>query len=134
VKQYPKDDEWRRITLSKHIHELLVAHVQNLGDDDLLFRAPEQVAARRRVRPEVLPDPETLGLTEPNAEGKQYHHGTTTAYGMAPCHCQHCRAAVAAYRAERRANGLITPEHRAASAPTDTSPATGSAQASGSPR
>ena len=109
VKQYPKDDEWRRITLSKHIHELLLPHVENLADDDLLFRAPEQVVARRRVRPEVLLDPETLGLTELNAEGKQYRHGTATAYGMAPCHCQHCRAAVAAYRAERRANGLDNP-------------------------
>jgi hypothetical protein len=33
----------------------------------------------RHRRPELLPDPQTLGLTEPNDKGKRYLHGTLTA-------------------------------------------------------
>lgn len=108
VKQYPKDDEWRRITLSAHIFALLKDYAVDLAVDDLLFSAPQSAEPKQR-RPETLPEPATLGLTEPNAKGKQYQHGTITAYSMAPCHCQHCRNAYAAYRAERRAEGRDQP-------------------------
>lgn len=56
-----------------------------------------------------MPDPDQLGLTEPNANGRQYRHGTISAYSAAPCRCQHCRAAYAIYRAERRASGKDSP-------------------------
>jgi Phage integrase family len=61
------------------------------------------------IRPEQLPDPVTLGYTEPNAKGRTYRHGTATAYTAAKCRCQHCRNAMSAYRAKRRAEGKDAP-------------------------
>jgi hypothetical protein len=63
----------------------------------------------RRRRPEQLPDPTTLGLTDPNDKGRQYPHGTLTAYQAGRCRCPYCRDAVAAYRADRRAEGKDAP-------------------------
>jgi integrase len=64
--------------------------------------------SRRRV-PEVLPNPLTLGLTDPNATGRRYPHGTLTAYTLGKCRCRHCKNSVAAYRAARRASGKDAP-------------------------
>jgi hypothetical protein len=50
----------------------------------------------------VPADPQTLGWTEPGHAGRRYRHATTTAYGLGRCSCEHCRHAVASYRAERR--------------------------------
>jgi integrase len=108
IKQYPKDDEWRRITLSAHIFDQLAQHAADLAEDALLFTAPQPEGARRR-RPDRLPDPDTLGHTDPNPAGRTYQHGTITAYNMAPCRCQPCRDAYATYRAERRAAGIDKP-------------------------
>lgn len=108
VKPYPKDDEWRRITLSAHVLHLLREHAAKLNDEDLLFEVGQPEGPRRK-RPRVLPDPAILGLTEPNAKRKQYQHGTITTYSMAPCRCRHCKDAYAAYRAERRAAGKDKP-------------------------
>jgi integrase len=111
VKHYPKDREWRRLKLAPHIVEKIQRHIYDRGlqPDDLLFALPTPTGPTSRGRPASLPDPETLGLTEPNAKGRQYRHGTLTAYQAAPCRCQHCRDAVAAYRAVRRAYGKDTP-------------------------
>jgi integrase len=108
VKPYPKDDEWRRITLSAHVLGLLRDHATHLNDDDLLFPVRQPSAPRRR-RPATLPNPATLGMTAPNEKGRRYPHGTITAYGMAPCRCQHCKDAYAEYRASRRARGVDSP-------------------------
>jgi hypothetical protein len=51
----------------------------------------------------VLPDPATLGLTEPNAAERRYRHGTLSGYNAGKCRCSTCRDAFAIYRAERRA-------------------------------
>jgi site-specific recombinase XerD len=107
VKQYPKDDEWRQITLSRYMLEQLAVHAERTGDDELLFKAPQPSAPRRR-RPDSL-NPAELGLTEPNATGKRYQHGTITGYSNGKCHCQHCRDAYAIYRAGRRASGADQP-------------------------
>jgi len=109
VKAYPKDTEWRALTLSTHIARQLEAHAAPLGDDDLLFRAPHPVGAARRRRPETLPDPVTLGVTAPNELGRCYLHGTLSAYSAGRCRCQYCKDAVAAYRAQRRADGKDQP-------------------------
>jgi integrase len=111
VKDYPKDREWRRLRLARHLVDKIVAHVavHGLGDDDLLFFMPDRSAARRYTRPEVLPDPETLGWTEPNAKGRTYRHGTMSAYGPGRCRCRHCKDAVSTYRAARRAVGKDSP-------------------------
>jgi hypothetical protein len=84
-----------------------IAHhidVNGLGPDDLLFaiRDPQNL---RKPRLRVVPDIDSLGLTDPNENGRQYRHGTMTAYGTGKCRCQHCKDACAIYRAERRANG-----------------------------
>jgi integrase len=111
VKEYPKDKEWRRLRLADHLIAKLRAYVadHHLGPDDLLFTMPEPTGPARRRRPEVPSDPATLGLTEPNDKGRQYSHGTLSAYQAGRCRCRYCRDAVAAYRADRRARGKDTP-------------------------
>jgi integrase len=109
VKDYPKDKECRRFKLSGQITAKIWAHVQanSLGPDDLLFsyQSPTQPKTRSR-KIAASPPP---GLTEPNEQGRRYPHGTLTAYNMAKCHCDHCRAAYATYRADRRARGKDEP-------------------------
>jgi integrase len=109
VKDYPKDREYRRFKLSEQIVDKLHAYVQANGFDanDLLFTMRNQDKPRARLR--VVPDPDELGLTEPNAKGRQYRHGTLSAYTAGRCRCDHCRAAVANYRAKRRAAGKDSP-------------------------
>jgi len=48
-------------------------------------------------------------MTEPNEKGRQYRHGTLTAYNAAKCRCEHCRGAYADYRATRRGKGKDDP-------------------------
>jgi anti-anti-sigma factor len=68
---------------------------------------------RPSARPlRVLPDPATLGLTEPNEKGRQYRHATLSAYTAGRCRCEHCRGAFAAYRAKRRAQADGQPRTR----------------------
>lgn len=109
VKDYPKDQEWRQLTLGAKLVERIDAHVveRGLSPDDLLFQMPAARTVRRR--PAELPDPDTLDWTKPNAKGRRYRHGTLSAYQAAPCRCQLCRDAVAAYRATRRAEGKDAP-------------------------
>jgi integrase len=111
VKHYPKDKEWRQVKLADHLVTKLSAYVSStgLGPDDLLFPQPQPQGATRRRRPAELPDPLTLGFTEPNSAGRRYRHGTLTAYQAARCRCQQCKDAVATYRAERRAKGKDFP-------------------------
>jgi integrase len=108
VKGYPKDREHRQVRLSKQITDKLAAHIdaRQLGPDDLLF-APRGTPAPRPQR--TLPDPATLGLTEPNEKGRQYRHCTLTAYTLGRCRCRHCKDAYAIYRARRRAGGKDDP-------------------------
>lgn len=84
VKEYPKDKEHRRLRLSRQIAAKIDAHISSngLGPDDLLF-AIRNPNAPNRATLRAVPDPDALGLTEPNAAGRQYRHGTMTAYGMA---------------------------------------------------
>lgn len=109
VKDYPKDKEYRQLRMSDQMVRKLLEHVtaHDLRADDLLFARRGDLGPR--TRPAVLPDPETLGWTEPNEAGRRYRHGTTTAYGLGRCRCEHCRHAVALYRAERRRNGKDRP-------------------------
>ena len=109
VKQYPKDKEYRRLKLSAQLVQKIEAHVRKkgLGPGELLF-------ARRARRPSapqlrVVPHTASLGLTEPNEKGRRYRHATLSAYTAGRCRCEHCRAAFAAYRAKRRAEGSEGP-------------------------
>jgi integrase len=109
VKEYPKDKEYRRLKLSAQLVRKIDAHVktEGLGPDDLLFA---RRVAPRQLRPvRVVPDPAALGLTEPNDAGRQYRHGTLSAYTAGKCRCEHCKGGYAAYRAKRRAQGKDQP-------------------------
>jgi len=112
VKEYPKDKEWRRVTIAEQLVAKLRVHIERerLGSDDLLFSQPQRAASVRRIRPSEPVDASTLGLTEPNSLGRRYPHGTTTAYGAGRCRCRHCKDAIATYRASRRAAGRDAPQ------------------------
>lgn len=109
VQDYPKDKEFRRFKLSTQIVNKLSAHTTRHGleGNDLLFAFRRQAKPGQPLR--SVPNPDELGLTEPNAQGRRYRHGTTSAYGAGRCRCQHCRTAVALYRAKRRAAGKDSP-------------------------
>ncbi|MFG1861049.1 tyrosine-type recombinase/integrase [Microbispora bryophytorum] len=102
VKEYPKDKEFRRLKLTRQLVDKLSLHIEEreLGPNDLLFMWRQESAPRTKLR--VVPDPEQLGLTPPNAAGRQYQHGTLMGYNSGKCRCEHCRAAIALYRAQRR--------------------------------
>jgi integrase len=108
VKDYPKDKEYRRFKLSPQITAKIQAHVtaRRLADDDLLFTYQPPAQPRTRQLDAAVSAP---GMTEPNEKGRQYRHGTLTAYNAARCRCEHCRGAYAAYRAARRAGGKDDP-------------------------
>lgn len=108
VKDYPKDKEWRRFRISGQMLAKIKAHVSERGRDDLIFQHVPAVGPNRRT-PEVLPDPSTLGLTEPNSAGRRYQHGTMSAYTAGRCRCRHCKDSFADYRAQRRASGKDSP-------------------------
>lgn len=112
VKDYPKDGEWRQLKISTDLSKKLVdfATTRALGPDDLFFEYVPPAEPKRRKRPEQLPDPITLGWTEPHPKsGRKYRHGTISAYSGMKCRCQYCRDAMATYRAERRAIGKDAP-------------------------
>jgi integrase len=109
VKDYPKDKEYRRFKLSQQITAKIQAHViaKRLGGDDLLFTY--QPPSQPRTRHDDTGAAPLPGMTEPNEKGRQYRHGTLTAYNAARCRCEHCRGAYADYRAARRAGGKDNP-------------------------
>jgi integrase len=112
VKPYPKSRHARRMRLSTELVRALVAHQRQYGlsADDLLFVAPgirsEPVRPALRLVDDASEDP---GLTEPNARGRQYVHGTLSAYTAGRCRCALCRRGIADYRAQRRADGKDEP-------------------------
>ena len=105
VKDYPKDGEYRRFKISAQLNTKLGHHIETLtlAPDDLIFAIRE--LPQKKPELTVLPDPAELGLTEPNHKGRQYQHGTPSGYNAGRCRCRHCKAAIAAYRAKRRAAG-----------------------------
>lgn len=109
VKEYPKDKEYRRLKLSTQLAAKLRLHITDasLGAEDLIFAMPQRNTPASRLR--ILPDPATLGLTEPNATGRRYRHGTMSGYNAGRCRCRHCKDAAAVYRAQRRSAGKDSP-------------------------
>jgi integrase len=110
VKHYPKDKEHRRLKLSGQIAGKIHAHViaNGLGPEDLLFAISDS-AGGRKPHLRVLPDPGTLGFTDPNPAGRQYRHGTLSGYSAGKCRCRPCTDAYTVYRARRRAEGKDQP-------------------------
>jgi integrase len=85
VRPYPKDKEYRRFKLSPQIAAKLKAHIKarGLGPDGLLFA--RRAGASPPLR--VVAEPAALGFTKPNDAGRQYRHGTLSAYNAGPCRC-----------------------------------------------
>ncbi|MFP5219755.1 MAG: tyrosine-type recombinase/integrase, partial [Actinomycetes bacterium] len=111
IKPYPKSRLARRLKLSRPVVHALVAHQRTyqLQPDDLLFQAPGRLTApplRLVIADDAADDP---GLTEPNAQGRQYVHGTLSAYTAGRCRCDRCRRAMADYWAGRREQGKDDP-------------------------
>ncbi|GGU96061.1 hypothetical protein GCM10010182_10770 [Actinomadura cremea] len=109
VKDYPKDKEYRRFKLSAQMTAKLEKHIETtaLPRDALFFQMPPQDSPRARIT--ELPDPDELGMTDPNEKGRTYKHGTLSGYTAGKCRCDHCRATFAIYRAERRSRGRDNP-------------------------
>lgn len=107
IKDYPKDREHRRIKLATPIADQLQAHIRehDLGPDDLLFTPTLLLPQAEASYLQLVNEDIDLGLTEPNAAGRQYRHGTISGYSGGGCKCDHCRRAYATYRAQRRAAG-----------------------------
>jgi integrase len=108
VKQYPKDQESRRVKVSRQIAGKLSEHISanRIGHDDLLFEF-SRLQPPRAPRLRLVANAD--GLTAPNAGGRQYRHGTLTGYSLGRCKCDHCTNAYAVYRAARRAAGKDSP-------------------------
>jgi integrase len=106
VKDYPKDGEYRRLKLTSQIVAKLQAYARERGlsDDDLVFAMPQRGPVLN-----VLPNPDRLGRTEPNAADRTYRHGTLSAYTAGRCRCEHCKNAFAQYRRQRRVAGVDDP-------------------------
>jgi site-specific recombinase XerD len=107
IKDYPKDREHRRVKLAAHIADQVQTHISEheLADDDLLFTPSLLAPPAESAHLQLVTEPVDLGLTEPNAAGRQYRHGTLSGYKPGGCKCDHCRGAYATYRAQRRAAG-----------------------------
>jgi integrase len=110
VKPYPKGRRSRRFRLNPRLVAALAAYAEAVGKtpDDLLFTFNDLDAGCRQL-PARLTVADDLGLTEPNERGRSYRHGTLSAYTAGRCRCVHCRAAIAEYRARRRADGHDEP-------------------------
>jgi integrase len=109
VKEYPKDDEHRDVTVSRPLMAKLRAFItaNSIAADDLIFAVTPREAPPPRLR--VVHEPGSLGRTAPNAAGKTYEHGTKSGYSAGKCRCGHCRASYADYRADRRGGGKDRP-------------------------
>ena len=131
VKEYPKDGEYRRLKLTSQMAGKLRAYARERGlsGDDLVFAMPERGPVLK-----MLPSPDRLGRTGPNAAGRTYRHGTLSAYTAGRCRCDHCKRAFAQYRPQRRRPVWMTRARRAPGTPTVTSRVTGSGIRSGSQR
>lgn len=109
LKPYPKNKRSRRFRLDPQLVEQISEHVlrHHLGQEELLFRFDTFVETKGPSP--CLQSVESLGLTEPNPDGRRYAHGSLSAYTAGGCRCLHCRSAFATYRAARRAAGHDTP-------------------------
>ena len=108
TKPYPKSRRSRRFKLDPLVVAGIVDHAQRhqLEPEDLVFHLDHFAVADPPPR---LLDAATLGLTVPNDRGRTYQHATLSAYTAGRCRCPHCHAAMARYRAVRRASGLDAP-------------------------
>jgi integrase len=109
VKDYPKDQEHRRIKISTSLAAALRDHItrHHMSPGELLFTADTVLDPTPPPQHPATPTP--AGLTDPTPDGRQYRHGTLSGYSAGLCRCPSCRGAYARYRAQRRAAGIDHP-------------------------
>ncbi|WP_025274197.1 tyrosine-type recombinase/integrase [Haloglycomyces albus] len=105
VKDKPKSGKSRRFKIAMSLCNKLLDFIteHEIGQNDLIFQYHE-IPTKPKTK---LSAPK--GKTEPNEKGRTYSHGTLSAYTAGRCRCDHCRRAMADYRAKRRANGKDQP-------------------------
>jgi integrase len=111
VKDYPKDNEHRQVSISTELDTKLRKFFadRGIGPDDLIFQLPGDASSRRSLVEEPdLSKMEKFG----GEEGDQYTHGTLTGYVAGKCRCDDCRAKFAVYRRDRRADGKDQPRRQ----------------------
>lgn len=87
IKDYPKDREHRRIKLAVHIAKQLQAHIaeHHLSDRDLLFTPTVPLPQAEPSHVQMVKQNADVGVTPPNAAGRQYRHGTLSGrWGLPP--------------------------------------------------
>jgi integrase len=104
VKDYPKNTHHRILALGSDLAARLTAMIEQRGacPQALLFPA-------RAPQPDSVEPTPLAQRGDFTRGGRRFTHGTLYAYTVGVCRCQPCRAAIAAYRADRRAHGLDRP-------------------------
>jgi integrase len=103
VKEYPKDDEHRMVSISAELTAKIRAYIteHGIGADDLIFTKPPQEEKQPRLR--VVQDPGMLLPIMSGGVATKYKHGTISGYsGAMKCRCEQCTGAYADYRYRRR--------------------------------
>ena len=102
VKEYPKDDEHRVVSISAELTVKIQAFItgQGIGEKDLIFtQSPQQKPPRLRV----VRDPDALRPIMSGEVATKYKHGTISGYsGAMKCRCDECKGAYADYRYDQR--------------------------------
>ncbi len=103
VKDYPKDNEHRVVSISAELAGKIEAFIARRGirDDDLIFTRPPQTQKPPRLR--AVPDKDQLPPILRDGVATKYKHGTISGYsGAMKCRCDECTGAYADYRWRRR--------------------------------
>ena len=103
VKEYPKDDEHRVVSISSQLTAKIQAFIteHEVGNDDLIFTRPPQPVKPLRLR--LVPDPDKRRPIMSGGVATKYKHGTISGYsGAMKCRCDECKGAYADYRYDRR--------------------------------
>lgn len=108
VKEYPKDDEHRQVTISESLDAKLWDFIERngIGPEDLIFAMPPPSDKRDELM--AVPDPGKLGrleVTLPSGKITSYEHGSKSCYVAGKCRCDDCKAAFTIYRRGRRLAG-----------------------------
>jgi len=115
TKPNPKNGDWRRFPIPKHMCQAVQEHIEEYGldSDDLLF--PRWMFAYVRSTPVLADQDENLPPLV-SKTGIVHEHGTMGARYAMNCHCAKCKAYAAEYQrqwrheqsAERASKGELT--------------------------
>jgi hypothetical protein len=119
VKEYPKDNEHRAVSISAQLAAKIQAFITShgIGADDLIFAKP-QPGTPPQLR--LVPDRDKLSPIMSGEVETKYKHGTISGYsGAMKCRCDKCKGAYADYRYRRRRKDKDRPvrPYRAAADP-----------------